>query len=99
MFEEHMAAGSDSMAGGAAESVPTTDTAAGGGGAPSSGQSDSDLGDAGEAAPEEVTGVDPGVDDEVEPVDEPFGFNSPRMTQRRWLRHRSLRQERGVISP
>ena len=70
--EEHMAAGSDSMAGGAAESVPTTDTAAGGGGAPSNGQSDSDLGDAGEAAPEDVTGVDPGVDDEVEPVDEPL---------------------------
>ena len=70
--EAEMATSDGGMA--TSEAVPSPGDASSGGqgGAPSSGQSDSDLGDAGEAAPEEVTGVEPGVDDEVDPIDEPL---------------------------
>ena len=63
---------------GASESMPAADgnTSSGGqGSAPSAGQADSDGGasaDAGEASGDVVTGVEPGVDDEVTPADEPL---------------------------
>ena len=74
--EEQMATATDGMGAGEATAAPeSSDASAGGGatGAPSNGQSDSDgYGDAGETATDDVAGVEPGVDDEVDTADEPL---------------------------